>query len=220
MRISRGLGDLQRRICEALDAADGREPSLRELRRRLGDPDRSNLRRAIRGLLEREIVEEFESGGERRVKLAYWASLSAGAGPDDHHGSGVEDRFRRGKSVKGTRWFAPGHRHVPIRSLGRGQRRILAVLRERSDPLDEGLPVTVVRAMAGGDRANTRRAIRTLLLYGMLEESEDRGRIRLSPLSVAGLSVLLGANADDFADGRPREGISREQRDAVSTLPA
>jgi hypothetical protein len=62
-RMSRGLGILQHRVCEALYAADGREPPLRELRRRLGDPHRSNLRRAIRGLLERGLVEEFESGG-------------------------------------------------------------------------------------------------------------------------------------------------------------
>ncbi|MDP9487109.1 MAG: hypothetical protein M3Q49_15210 [Actinomycetota bacterium] len=33
----------------------------------------------------------------------------------------------------------------------------------------------------GGDRSNTRRAIRTLLSRGRLEESEDGKRIRLSP---------------------------------------
>ena len=60
---------MQRRVCEVLDGAEGKEVALRELRRRLGEPDRSNLRRAIRGLLEREIVEESRVGGERRVGL-------------------------------------------------------------------------------------------------------------------------------------------------------
>lgn len=60
--MSRGLGSLQRGICESLAAAEGHELPLRELRRRLGEPDRSNLRRAIRGLLERSLVEESHSG--------------------------------------------------------------------------------------------------------------------------------------------------------------
>jgi hypothetical protein len=71
--VSRGLGSLQRGICESLAAAEGHELPLRELRRRLGEPDRSNLRRAIRGLLERSLVEESHSGsssgGGRRLAL-------------------------------------------------------------------------------------------------------------------------------------------------------
>ena len=63
---------MQRRVCEVLDGAEGNVLSLRELRRRLGVPDRLNLRRAIRGLLEREIVEESRVGGERRVGLTSW----------------------------------------------------------------------------------------------------------------------------------------------------
>ena len=63
---------MQRRVCEVLDGAEGNEVALRELRRRLGEPDRSNLRRAIRGLLEREIVEESRVGGTRRVGLTSW----------------------------------------------------------------------------------------------------------------------------------------------------
>src|SRR5687767_9946590 len=72
--LSRGLGVLQRQICEALDGAEGGELALRELRRRLGEPDRSNVRRAIRGLLERKIVVELREGNERRVGLVSWAS--------------------------------------------------------------------------------------------------------------------------------------------------
>jgi len=71
--VSRGLGSLQRGICESLAAAEGHELPLRELRCRLGEPDRSNLRRAIRGLLERNLVEESHSGrssgGGRRLAL-------------------------------------------------------------------------------------------------------------------------------------------------------
>ncbi len=84
---------MQRRVCEVLYAADGHEPPLRELRRRLGDPHRSNLRRALRGLLERGIVEEFESEGELRVKLTFWGYVCVGAGPDDHLDPGDEVRF-------------------------------------------------------------------------------------------------------------------------------
>ena len=54
--MSRGLGDLQRRVCEVLYAAGDGELPLRELRRRLGDPDHSKLRRAVRGLLKRGIL--------------------------------------------------------------------------------------------------------------------------------------------------------------------
>ena len=66
---------MQRRVCEVLDAAEGNKLPLRELRRRLGEPDRSNLRRAIRGLLEREIVEEFRYGGKRHVGLTFWGYM-------------------------------------------------------------------------------------------------------------------------------------------------
>jgi hypothetical protein len=75
--VSRGLGKLQHEVYEALFAAEGHELPLRELRHQLGDPDRSNLRRAIRGLLERELVEEFHSGEGRRVKLTFWGALFA-----------------------------------------------------------------------------------------------------------------------------------------------
>ena len=38
-----------------------------------------------------------------------------------------------------------------------------------------------VKAIVGGDPANARRAIRSLLERGLLEESADGRRIRLSP---------------------------------------
>jgi CP family cyanate transporter-like MFS transporter len=94
-RMSRGLGDLQRRVCEVLYVDGDGELPLRELRRRLGDPDRSNLRRAIRGLLERGMVEEQSGpGGEQRVALEVWTYIAMGGDrpaflavrPDPTHG--------------------------------------------------------------------------------------------------------------------------------------
>jgi hypothetical protein len=66
---------LQRRVCAVLYTADDQGLAPRELRRRLGEPDRSNLHRAIRGLLRREIVEESGSGGERRLALTVWGYI-------------------------------------------------------------------------------------------------------------------------------------------------
>jgi hypothetical protein len=86
--VSRGLGCLQRGICESLAAAEGHELPLRELRRRLGGPDRSNLRRAIRGLLERSLVEESHSGrpseGGRRLALTFSGLLRMRPPPPVH----------------------------------------------------------------------------------------------------------------------------------------
>ena len=79
--MSRGLGSLQRGICESLAAAEGHELLLRELRRCLGEPDRSNLRRAIRGLLERSLVEESHSGSSSGGRAAAGAHLF-GPSPD------------------------------------------------------------------------------------------------------------------------------------------
>jgi hypothetical protein len=58
------------------------------------------------------------------------------------------------------------------------------VVWEYSDPLERGLPVTAVKAIVGGNRSNIRRAIRTLLLRGLLDESEDGERIRLSDFAI------------------------------------
>ncbi len=45
---------MQRRICDVLYASENGELPLRELRRRLGEPDRSNLRR---GSLEKSMIQ-------------------------------------------------------------------------------------------------------------------------------------------------------------------
>ena len=178
--MSRGLGVLQRRVCEVLlEAGDGGLP-LRELRRRAGDPDRSNLRRVVRGFLEHGVVEESFRDGERRVALTDWGHTVAAAVSRDRRRPGVKPRVYRGESAGGVHWFGYERLAARHRPLGESQRLVLAALREDADPLEEGLPVAAVKAAVGGDRANTRRATRSLLLRGLLEESGDGGRVRLS----------------------------------------
>ena len=179
--MSRGLGTLQHRVCEALADAEGQELPLRGLRRRLGDPDRSNLRRAIRGLLEREIVEETGPAGEPRVALTYSGHVFAGGKTCAALRPGETARVWRGESAGGVHWF--GYERLPVRDRppGETQRMVLAALRENASPPEEGLPVAEVKTIVGGDPANTRRAIRSLLGRGLLEESADGRRVRLSP---------------------------------------
>ena len=209
--MSRGLGDLQRRVCEVLHAAENGELPLRELRRRLGDPDRANLRRAIRGLLERGMVEEANPGGEQRVALEVWTYIAMGdrpaflaARPDaTHSGAGrpggaagdAPETVRRrplpgrpGKSV----WFRYENSFDRDRPLGETQVAILGALHRYARPPQEGLPVTNLKMLVGAnaDRSNLRRAIRTLLLRGLLEESEGGERVRLSPSGARAASSL------------------------------
>lgn len=220
--MSRGLGNLQRRVCNILDAAEGAELPLRELRRRLGEPDRSNLRRGIRGLLERGLVEESRSGEERRVKLTFWGVVFAHPLPKISRRVSIhtklkeemralrearEEERRRleAEAAEGPRWIGYEHRFVRRRFPGPMQTRILSVLWEYADPLDEGLPVTAVKAIVGGNRSNTRRAIRTLLLRGQLNESEDGKRIRLSYSAAIWFSYIPPVSIEPIDDERARE---------------
>jgi DNA-binding MarR family transcriptional regulator len=194
--MSRGLGVLQRRICEALYAAEGNVIALRELRRTLGEPDRSNLRRAIRGLLEREIVEESRGGGETKIVLSFWGHVYLNPLPDTsprvspkaqnrelERGMRAwieeERRAQEVEAAKWSTWFGHPHRIVRHRDLGETQRRIYQALWKRPGPREEGMLVADLKSMVGGDRSNARRAIRGLLRRGLIEESEDGQRIRL-----------------------------------------
>jgi DNA-binding IclR family transcriptional regulator len=47
-----------------------------------------------------------------------------------------------------------------------------------------------VRALVGADRSNFRRAVRTLQLRGLLEESEDGRRVRLTLTGALAASSL------------------------------
>ena len=207
--MSRGLGGLQRRVCEVLYADGDGELPLRELRRRLGDPDRSNLRRAIRGLLERGMVQEADPGGEQRVALDVWTYIAMGDRPTflgrppnppnggaGRPGGAAEDApetVRRRPLPGGPGrpvWFRYEHSFARDRPLGETQRAILGALHRYAKPPQEGLPVTTVKMLVGADRSNLRRAIRTLLLRGLLEESERGERVRLSPSGALAASSL------------------------------
>jgi hypothetical protein len=207
--VSRGLGGLQRRVCEVLYADGDGELPLRELRRRLRDPDRSNLRRAIRGLLERGMVEESEPGGEQRVALDVWTYIAMGDRPaflavrpdPTQRGAGRPDGAAQDapESVRrrplpgrpgGPGWFRYEHSFARDRPLGETQRAILGALHRYAKPPQDGLPVTFVKMFVGADRSNLRRATKRLLLRGLLEESEGGERVRLSPSGALAASSL------------------------------
>ncbi len=100
----------------------------------------------------------------------------------------AEGRARlEAEAAKGPKWFRYQHHPARRRLSGPVQERVLHVLWRDADPVEEGLPVRVVKAIVGGDRANTRRTIRTLLLCQEIEESED-GHIRLT----SGTAIEVG----------------------------
>ncbi len=227
---------LQRGVCEVLYTAEDNKLPLRDLRRRLEEPDRSNLRRAIRTLLEREIVEKSRVGGERHVGLTLWGAVyvsnllafrrrrrpqSVGAHLAElmrarREAEEEERRWREAEDAKWIREVDAECHFVRNRLAGPAQRCILYVLWEYSDILEEGLPVGAVKAIVGGDRSNTRRAIKTLLLRGELEESKDGERIRLSPSTASLLAMFPPLPPEPIDDERARE-ILRGHQDAAAT---
>ena len=241
--MSRGLGILQRRVCEVLYAAAGHQLPLRELRRQLGEPDRSNLRRAIRGLLRRGLVEVPRSEGGRRVGLTSSGLLRMRPPPVRYlqrppiHFVGPslterlraileagEEERRRQEAEEAAASSAVGpSRDGNEHSLGRRrapgptQNRVLCVLWKYADPVDEGLPVSTLKAIVGGDRSNTRRAIRTLLLRGELEESEDGERVRLSRSTASRFSSQSPPTLKDPLDDERAAKILRAHRGDGST---
>jgi hypothetical protein len=238
--MSRGLGKLQRRVCEVLYAAAGHQLPLRELRRQLGEPDRSNLRRAIRSLLGRGLVEEARSGGKRRVGLTSSGLLSMRPPPvrdlqrppihivrpslREHLRALVEawhQEERRRQEAEVAALASPTvdssrdddeHSSGRRRPPGPTQKRVLYVLWKHADSVDEGLPVGTLKAIVGGDRSNTRRAIRTLLLSGELEESEDGNRVRLSRSAASRFSSLSPPPLEDPLDDERAAKILRAHR--------
>ena len=230
--MSRGLGALQRGVCEVLGDAEGYELPLREVRRRLGQPDRSNLRRGIRGLLQRGLVEEFLLEEERRVKLTRRGVLMQHPLPKiprprvsirtrmieelrAMREAREEERRRvEAEMAKGPRWVGYEHRFVRRRSPGPTQDRVLSVLWGYADPLDEGLPVTAVKAIVGGNRSNTRRAIRTLLLRGEIDETEEGERIRLSRSNALWFSWSLPPILKEPIDDRHARAVLKRRQGA------
>jgi predicted transcriptional regulator len=203
--VSRGLGSLQRNVLAVLEATEGGELAMRELHQRLGGPDRSNTRRAVRGLLRRGFVEKIREGVGSRLSITFSGELAASYALyrasdewadeqpdsikelrrkyDEFRGWVIEcrreeRRLRDEKRALFPRWV--GYPYRPVRSPGDTQRTIIAVLWEYSDPLDAGLSVLALKRIVGGDRSNARRAIRGLLRYGYFDQTPDGERLRIS----------------------------------------
>jgi DNA-binding IclR family transcriptional regulator len=210
-----------------------------EIKARLAT-DRSNARRAIRTLVSRGKVEQFESGGERRLRLApqYYrllfirkalamtptevcktgqktarrdgyrveveAKAAARAAARAEEQRRVEAEIAAGRGwIRYERPFARRHRRGPV------QDRILHVLWRYSCPsLDEGLSVRALKAVLGGDRSNQRRAIRTMLERGELEEREDGERVRLAGHTVIWFLVLSSPEVGQLDEEQVRAVLS------------
>ena len=181
-------------------------------------------------------MEEFRLGGKRHVGLTFWGygyvsnslairrrrrrvSLDTQLAETMRAMREAEEEERRVREAEDAKWIREvgfERRFVRNRLAGPAQRRILHVLWEYSDILEEGLPVSAVKAIVGADRSNTRRAIRTLLLQGDLEESKDGERIRLSPSTASLLAMFPPLPLEAIDDERARE-ILRAHQGAAAT---
>ncbi len=237
--MSRGLGSLQRCVCETLasvGSASSEENlalSFRELGQRIGEPDRSNLHRGVAGLLRRGLIEEDWSRGERRFRLTFWGDLRTHLEAEKRRRT-VPSRPRRAtrrereraavsdeeprepgaEAQERTVWVShEPRRPVRVRPPSEMYKRILSVLWEYAKPWNVGLPVAIVKEIAGGDRSNTRRVIRTLLQQGKLEESEDGKRIRLSRSAAYVYSYApLPLTPDEPVDDEHAKAVLRRHR--------
>lgn len=212
--MSRGLGRIQRGIIEALDTGENREMPVRELGQRLEEIDRSNLRRGIRGLVGRGLVEESE---DRRVRLTgKGAFVAYGLSSEELPNLREEVRqinaewdeftrvLREAREEEARRyekqealWEKPEPRYERWRFPSKNQLRVIAVLvRYAADP-QKGLPASAVRKIAGiGDKSNARRAERALLQRGTVQRSKDGKRLRIAPLD----DSLLWSLAPNMVD--------------------
>ena len=130
----------------------------------------------------------------------------------------AEKRARReAEATEGPKWFRYEGRFTRRRYPGPMQRCVLAVLWEYADPVDEGLPLIAVKAIVGGDRSNTRRAIRTLLLRGEIEECEDGQRIRLAFATALWFTILPPIPPEPIDGERAREILRAHQGCRVVT---
>ena len=196
--MSRGLGKRQREIVLTLAGGDmsGLPPS--RIREMIGRHDRPNVRKSIRRLEERGIVER--DGG--LAKLTLWGALVAGglrwrAGRDarleeeSNREKELAEEFRAAvdaelEDIRGRRkaeegWEKPPPRYERRRSPSKNQRRLLAVLaRYAADP-QRGLPARAVREISDiPDKGNTTRAVRALTERAILQRSKDGNRLRIA----------------------------------------
>jgi hypothetical protein len=101
------------------------------------------------------------------------------------------------------------------RGLGTVQRRLLDVLNE--GPANEGLPIHKLKALAGGERANLRRAIRTMARRRWVEEAEVEGEriVRLTRAGALKAMPPLPKEPDPRAELRARRKAEGQRRTAL-----
>lgn len=177
---------------------------FRALRPVLGG-DRSNARRVVRSLIRRgavELVKDPETG-ESRLKLTFMTAAAAlwrqGGSYDDEAKQKErewrreldeamafvraehEERRRVHCEIEAT-WDEPGRSKQRRRSPGPNQLRVIAVLVRYAEDPQLGLPRGAVARIAqgSGEKANTLRAVRTLIRGGTLQQSKDGRRLRIT----------------------------------------
>ena len=188
---------MQRRILLVLQEADGGLLPF-EVRRKLGACDSSNVRRAIRDLIDRNLVERDQG----RLALTFWEGMRAAYllhGPYEvsdplkeirEFRSEMEaamavireqhEEERRAIREREALWEEPERTLERRRQPGLNQLRVVVTLvRYAGDP-QLGLPKGAVRRIAGGEKANMLRAIRSLLRRGTLQQSKDGERLRFT----------------------------------------
>ena len=135
--------------------------------------------------------EPPESLSTRRAASGEQAR-AAEEGPEVGPEAGPEAGRRRRQAGTARGPGGSGHEYpfVLDRPLGETQRLILGALRRYANPPQVGLPLSIVKVLVDADRSNFRRAVRTLLLRGLLEESEDGGRVRLTHTGALAASSL------------------------------
>ncbi len=217
--MSRGIGSTQKRVLAVLHEGPVNEGLPVGKLKALVGGDRANTRRAIRTLKLRGLAEEAAVGGEQRIRLTFWGGLKAmpplPKQPDPlaelRAKWKAEDRERALRKEHARPEAAevparPYHERYSVRrrQLGPTQELVLAILWEYADPMNEGLPVSTVKAIVGSDRANTRRAIRTLLLRGELDQSEDGLRIRLASGTALLFTIIPPIPPEAIDEGRAR----------------
>lgn len=216
--MSRGLGRTQRTIVQALEGAESLWPS--ELRRCIGSchGERQNVRKSVRGLVDRSLVEEDAKGRlrftergrlilmleeldeeerrereEKRHNDEAWAAFGAAL-------KEVTRRKFHRKEEEDALWV-DGRRPIKRRRWSFAQYHMLEIVREHADPPQRGMEVREVKKLTGGDRSNLRRVIRSLCYRGELQESVDKKSVRIGPGSfwavMEGYYKIEPASADE-----------------------
>jgi len=228
---------LQRRILFVLEGA-GESLSPSEIRSELGNCDRSNVRRAIRGLIDRGFVEEAQG----RLALTLWGGVRAQLLSQKPYEvldplkearerrreleaavtalrTEIEEKRRLNSEIEAL-WDKSGRSFKRRRFPGPNQLRVIAVLVRYAENPQLGLPKGAVWRIAGGARTNTLRAIRTLTRRGILQQTKDGERLRIAYWATSWFwdytqdvvePPLDDAKAQAILDGFGERGVSRNE---------